>query len=335
MGKIKIQKHKKNKACKKKYKYGLYKPKNTLSTDQVPYQSMHVKKTIAIRGSKRVHMRKSKLRKQKRFCTLNVTVRAEDPQIFKLMIIYKGTPIQGDASIAKTKRLREESKHFDPRGLYAWDKNSYLTQGPAKVWYEHINSVSATDEDRLIQMDGYKTLLTRKWRNQFKRDRFKQVISPADCTDASTSVVDEHIGQALKSKISQVIDDLELNGPELFEKIETEGLGFFRIQFSKIACQTYKDLLKTMDIPSVFKACGLCNDIDGKESHLIKCGNLISYKAPTKDTQRRLEPYSQNEIRQFYLDEIEAVQNRKRKKCLRDELQKTELKFRRGNKKTS
>ncbi len=172
MGKRKLQKPKRlpqKRKLTKQYRYGLYKPRNRLSVDQVPYQNMHVKWTVAIRGSKRVHIKRSKLRKQKRFCALNVAIRAQNPQIFKLMIIFKGTPVEGDASIAKTKRLLEESKSFDPRGLYAWDKNSYFTDGPARVWYKHVNEVSATGDDRLIQMDGYKTLLTRPWRHKFKR----------------------------------------------------------------------------------------------------------------------------------------------------------------------
>ena len=137
MGKRKLREKTRSKPKVNKFRYGRYKPINRLSSDQVPYQNMHVKRTVDVKGITRVYLKPSKLRKRRRFCTLQITVRASDPQPFPLMIIFRGTPRKDDASIPKMKGLREEAKHYDPRGIYAFDKTAYLTDGPTEVWYHN------------------------------------------------------------------------------------------------------------------------------------------------------------------------------------------------------
>ena len=163
-------------------------------------------------------------------------------------------------------------------------------------------------------MDGYKTLLKKKWRRRFKKDGIKQVISPAECTDASTSVIDEHIGATFKKDFSKRIEKLMFDDEELFDKINDEGLGFMRSHFTYLSCDAFADTLKEMDIPAQFKACGLCNDIEGGERHLIKCGNLVSYEAPTKDYPHQKEPYSAEKINEFIQKEISATAAIKKKR---------------------
>ena len=93
-------------------------------------------------------------------------------------------------------------------------------------------------------------------------------------------MVDEHVGATVKQKFKNKLEKMMLEDPILFKKINSSGLSFMRIQFTKLACDAYDETMKEMDIPAVFKACGLANDINGGERHLIKCGNLLSYEAP-------------------------------------------------------
>lgn len=308
-------------------KYKLYLPINRISTDQVPVQDLNITRTVDIKGTRRVHIRRHKLRFKKRFCTWNVTVRAQNPQPFKLMIIFKGKPDPNDASIPKSPVLKKQMKDFDPRGLYAWDEKAYFNDGSAKVWFKHVNEISKTNERRLLQTDGYKTLLKPRWRNEFKRNLFKHVISPAGCTDASTSVVDEHIGMALKQKFIGKLNALSDEDPDLWEKINEEGLGFMRKQFTFLACDAWEALIKEVDIPMMFKNCGLCNAVDGSESHLIKCNNLLTYKAPEREFTHLKQPYSLSEMEHFILREIDATSSRKRKRKLKKQLKQIKNSF--------
>ena len=47
---------------------------------------------------------------------------------------------------------------------------------------------------------------------------------------------------------------------------------------------------------------------------LDKCQKLMTYKAPGKDFQYRKEPYSEAEIHEIYMAEINAHENQRHKK---------------------
>ena len=72
--------------------YGNIIPRNRWSSDQVPLQDRKVKKTVDFKGTKRVHIKTQKSDFARRFCTFQLTVRAENPQTMPLIIIFKGKP---------------------------------------------------------------------------------------------------------------------------------------------------------------------------------------------------------------------------------------------------
>lgn len=95
-----------------------------------------------------------------------------------------------------------------------------------------------------------------------------------------------------------------------------------RVQFTKWAADAWAELIESSNIPLAFKKCGLCNDKNGSENHLIKCQNLLSYEAPSRDFVKRKKPYTKEELRQRYETEISMVQNANKKKKLMREFEK-------------
>ena len=64
-------------------------------------------------------------------------------------------------------------------------------------------------------------------------------------------------------------------------KFDSEGIGFMRIQITKMACDVWDDMRNLEIILMAFKKCGLCNDKWGCENHYIGCQNLLTYEPPT------------------------------------------------------
>ena len=54
----------------------------------------------------------------------------------------------------------------------------------------------------------------------------------------------------------------------------------------------------------------------GRENHLIGCQNLISYVAPGKDFVPMKKPFSKEESKQFYLKEVKAIKDQRKKRKL-------------------
>lgn len=91
--------------------YGNIIPRNRWSSDQVPCQDRIVKKTVDFKGTKRVHIKTQKSDFARRFCTFQLTVRAENPQTMPLIIIFKGKPSDNDPSVPKSGKLKKELSH--------------------------------------------------------------------------------------------------------------------------------------------------------------------------------------------------------------------------------
>ena len=126
--------------------------------------------------------------------------------------------------------------------------------------------------------------------NNIKKDRIKLIVSPADCTGGSTSVIDEHIGRALKIKYRQHVQNLRENDPTMAEKTENDGVSCLRVQVTKWIADSWEEIQQSHLIPSAFKKCGLCNYKNGRENHLVKCQALLTYKPPQKNDVRRAQP---------------------------------------------
>ena len=223
MGRHKRKAKKKAKKPRQKKNYGRYPPKRRISADQVPVQNMQTYRTVDWIGAKSVHIKKQKGDFDKRFATLQVTIIAENPQTVGVMIVFKGVPSKEDARIPVSGLLKKELHLYDDRVTVVWDPKAWMNEGQCQVWYELLDKGTDKTGDRMLQIDGYKTLVTKPWRKTFKGDRIFLVLSPADCTDGSTSVVDEHVGQEFKKKIFAKIQDTRDNNEELSEKLKMKG----------------------------------------------------------------------------------------------------------------
>ena len=106
-------------------------PINHWSSDQVPKQNRVSKRTVACKGTKRVHIKTRKTDFDRRFFTFQVTVRAQHPQTMPLMIIFKGKLSEDDPSVPKWPPLQREMEEYDPRVFVLWDKIAYLKKPQA------------------------------------------------------------------------------------------------------------------------------------------------------------------------------------------------------------
>lgn len=117
------------------YEYGQYESVNRYSADQVPYQDTIVKRTVDIKGKGSIHIKKSKGEFDRRFCTLQVCIRAAGGQNMKLYIIFKGKPTPGDPTIPVSGILKKEIPNYDSRVVVLWDPVAYLNHEQAQTWY--------------------------------------------------------------------------------------------------------------------------------------------------------------------------------------------------------
>ena len=78
-------------------------------------------------------------------------------------------------------------------------------------------------------------------------------------------------------------------------------------------------------ITRVFKRCGLCNDIDGRENHLVRVRQFRDYKVPELGAPKAL-PLSKEEI--SMLDTKEKCL-RKEQKLLKRKIQKEKREIKR------
>ena len=108
--------------------------------------------------------------------------------------------------------------------------------------------------------------------------------------------------------INTKLEHIRNNDPVLNDKFENKGgLANFRVEFTRVACDAYEILCQGDSISHAFKACGLCNDKNGGERHLIKCPKLLTFQAPGKNYKYRNEPYTEKEIHTIYMAEIESL----------------------------
>ena len=132
--------------------YGLYPPPYRYTADQVPYQNMQVTHTIDLIGATSVHIKKQLGDAKQRFCTLQVTGRAVNPQNIPLVIIYRGKPTPGNPRIPISHLLKKELPLYDPRVIVLWDPKGYLNEDQATDWYQTFNDNTKDGRDRMLQI---------------------------------------------------------------------------------------------------------------------------------------------------------------------------------------
>ena len=296
--------------------YGNLPPPNRWSADQVPMQNRTVKRTVDFKGNKRVHIKSSKMDFDRRFCTFQVTVRATHPQLMPLIIVYKGKPSKEDPRIPKWGPLKKESENYDPRVIVLWDEIAYLRKPGVRFWQDLWLEKSRCEGRRMLQLDGYKAIIKPKVINKFKRHDVQVTVNPGECTDANTSVVDAEIGETLKKKIDAKITEVRRENTELNDRIETEGIHMLRTELTRWAADAWEEIINSDIIPKAFKKCGLCNDVYGREGHLIECQHLETYEAPGPDFQWMDEAYTEEQIEEFYMKEYNFLSGKKKRKKL-------------------
>ena len=69
-----------------------------------------------------------------------------------------------------------------------------------------------------------------------------------------------------------------------------------RILFTKWAAEAWEDYSTNnqAEITAAFKRCGMFNDVDGRENHLVKVQGCPDYEVPAKGSEPELAPRKKN-----------------------------------------
>ena len=111
-----------------------------------------------------------------------------------------------------------------------------------------------------------------------------------------------------------------------------------RLLWRRWTAEAMRALMKRKDIiERAFKHCGVCNDTEGRERHLIKVPNFETYEPPTPDEKRR-GPLTEEEIEEFSKKEDalqkakKAEKKRKREEAVRERAKKRAKKSKKKSK---
>ena len=147
----------------------------------------------------------------------------------------------------------------------------------------------------------------------------KLVYTPEDCTDLCV-VVDDEIGDFLKKVMNRLYRehrDASEENNDAWANGDVSASERRKLMATWLG-EAWDELCATEIIEKSFKRMGLCNDINGKENHLVKVRKLKTYSPPAIDASpmKALKP---KEIKDFKKRETEIHQQErlsKRKQTL-------------------
>ena len=272
-------------------KYGLSPPHLRYAMDQVPLEFGGRNQSHNDVGAGECFIRGSKHDMSKRQASIIVTVRAVPPQTVKPILVFKAVPkmtMRDDGLVEidcrRASRLKES---YDPRVDVLFQENAWADCDIMDCWGELFQKQTRPDSDenpkffRIVGLDNLNSQSTADFQMTLKSWGVKLVYTPEDCTDLC-AVVDDEIGDFLKSVMNRLYRehrdaseenndawaDGDINASKRRELMAT-WLG-----------EAWDELCATDIIEKAFKRMGLCNDINGKENHLVKVRKLKTYKPP-------------------------------------------------------
>ena len=226
---------------------------------------------------------------------MQLCFRGEPPQIVPPAVIFHGKPfIDDDDNIDPRTPARtraRERKQYDPRVIVYWDPKAYASCPVSDAWLEDFDKITKTkNPKRALGLDNYSTQSSERYQAEAKEWNIKLVFTPEDCTDV-TAVTDDGIGNEIKKRIVKMYQgDLESSEERLAQwKDGKVSASERRILFTKWLGDAWEDFTTNNQkmITNAFKRCGMYNDIDGKENHLVKLDKRMpNYAPPAKDAPR-------------------------------------------------
>ena len=160
-------------------------------------------------------------------------------------------------------------------------------------WLADFNDDTKFLGDRLLGLDNWGPQSTPDWQALARKYRTKLAYTPEDTTDLC-AVTDAGLGWEIKKRmVAYYKADLESSVERLNAwKNGDVGVAERRFLFVKWLADAWEDFTKNHPetITAAFKRCGMFNDLDGRENHLVKVERAPHYKPPSKDSEPAVVP---------------------------------------------
>jgi len=227
---------------------------------------------------------------EKRQHTMQLCFRAEGPQLMPPAVIFKGAPrVDAHDNVNPrepyTKRLAERRK-YDKRVIVYWDPKAYAGCAVSDAWLEDFQKYThKADRKRILGLDNFSSQANDRYEENAKKVNINLAYTPENCTDL-VAVTDAGLGYQIKRRVVAYYQaDLEKSEERLNQwKNGNVSTAERRILFTTWLGDAWEDYTTNHqdEITNAFKRCGMYNDIDGKENHLVKLERMKDYKPPLK-----------------------------------------------------
>ena len=155
-------------------------------------------------------------------------------------------------------------------------------------YLEDFHQQTRSQGPRILCLDNWGPQATDAYQKSCKDKQVKPAYTPGDTTDA-TAVTDAGPGNEIKKRMTKLYKkDLESNRERLEQwKNEDITTSERRILYTKWAGDAWEDYCtnKQAEITAAFKRCGMYNDVDGRENHLVKVQGCPGYEVPAKGSE--------------------------------------------------
>jgi hypothetical protein len=239
----------------------------------------------------------------KRKFTLHLAVAANGSVFGKPLLIFKAQPEgyskeddnwTGDVSVAPG-LSKSERERYDPRVDVIYSKKAWMGQQQSEYWVGKCCDLVEEGDFRLMQVDGYKSLLNA-FEEVDKDGKFNLLVSPPDCTDLC-SVIDSHLGVKVKNQVKKYFQsDFEENCDDWMNgKVSAMER---RIRFTKwVADAVQKTLIdRPAAIVKAFQRCGVLIQTDGSDKEKVELPGMLTYKAPVQGEEHVVTPMEKAEV---------------------------------------
>ena len=203
----------------------------------------------------------------KRFATLQVTIRAAESQIVDIELIFAGA---GQVS-------QVELEYYDCIDNLAvtWQSKAYADERTTLQFLQRFRSQTKDLGEVLLGMDNYSAQQTPTCRLVMEYLDIVPVFTPPDCTDC-ISPVDHHVGRALQTKIAKFYQEAyDKHGDDWFEAgLEAREKRMLLAEWTSRAWREINTECENEEgsnlIHLAFVETGFLLALDGREDHLIR-----------------------------------------------------------------
>ena len=164
-----------------------------------------------------------------------------------------------------------------------FDPSSIAGPTVCEQYLEDFHQQTRSQGPRLLGLDNWGPQATDAYQKNCKDKQIKPAYTPEDTTDA-TAVTDAGPGNEIKKRMVVLYKkDLE-SSRERLEKWKNGDITTSerRILFTKWAAEAWEDYSTNnqAEITAAFKRCGMFNDVDGRENHLVQVQGCSNYEVP-------------------------------------------------------